>query len=415
MKTIKSKTAYFFIASIITSVAVPVYAAPTYEQPTILKASEILPPDLVKGPHHQVDERVVNDAYLNIYTIHSEFGDVQATSTAKLRKYIHEINAVAKMKEIQGSDEFVSGMKDKAGAVVEGAGALLTDPVGTVGNTISGVGKMFSRAGESMFGGSRSDAEGSRMGSLLGYAKAKRDIGYHFGIDVYSHKKNLQEELDRLSSAGGTGTLVMSGLLMAVPGGAGIAVSVTGGTQLMENVMRDNAPADLRKMNRAKLADMGVNKHVADIFIANGVYTPREQTFLVAAIGGMTNTSGRDEFIKFATLTDEPDMAFFRQRQAEMYAAYNTRVQPISRFVAVGSTSAALTKNGDIIFNVPLDHLLWTKGISAIIRIATQEVSLLKGINERHLLLSGTASDLARESLKKMGWKVQENADAKLF
>jgi len=281
MKTIKPKIAYFFIASIIT---LSVYAAPRYESATILKASVILPPDLVKGPHHQVDERVVNDAYLNIYTIHSEFGDVQATSTAKLRKYIHEINAVAKMKEIQGSDEFASGMKDKAGAVVEGAGALLTDPVGTVGSTISGVGKMFSRAGESMFGGSRSDAEGSRLGSLLGYAKAKRDIGYHFGIDVYSHNKILQDELDRLSSAGGTGTLVMSGLLMAVPGGAGIAVSVTGGTQLMENVMRDNAPADLRKMNRAKLADMGVNKHVADIFIANGVmnnsFVVEEETWL---------------------------------------------------------------------------------------------------------------------------------------
>jgi len=406
MKTIKSKIAYFFIASIIT---LSVYAAPRYESATILKASEILPPDLVKGPHHQVDERVVNDAYLNIYTIHSEFGDVQATSTAKLRKYIHEINAVAKMKEMQGSDEFVSGMKDKAGAVVEGAGALITDPVGTVGSTISGVGKLFSRAGESMFGGSRSDAEGSRLGSLLGYAKAKRDIGYHFGIDIYSHNKILQDELDRLSSAGGTGTLVMSGLLMAVPGGAGIAVSVTGGTQLMENVMRDNAPADLRKMNRAKLADMGVNKHVADIFIANGVYTPREQTFLVAAIGGMTNTSGRDEFIKFATLTDEPDMAFFRQRQAQMYADYNSRVQPIASFVAVGQTSAARAKNGDIIFNVPLDHLLWTKGIAAIISIATQKVALMEGVNERHLLLSGTVSDLARESLEKMGWKVVEN------
>ena len=98
-----------------------------------------------------------------------------------------------------------------------------------------------------------------------------------------------------------------------------------------------------------------------------------------------------------------------------MYAAYNTRVQPISRFVAVGSTSAALTKNGDIIFNVPLDHLLWTKGIAAIIRIATQNVALMKGINERHLLLSGTASNLARESLKKMGWNVQENSDAILF
>ncbi len=397
-------------------VSLPAYAAPRYESPIILKASEILAPDVVKGSHHQVDEKVVNDAYLNLYTLHSEYGDVQVTSTAKLMKYIHEVNAVAKMKEIQGSDEFAKGMKNKAGAVVEGAGDLITDPIGTVGDTVSGVGKLFSRAGENMFGGSRSDSEGSRMGSLLGYAKAKREIGYKLGVDVYSHNEILQKELNELSSAGGTGTLVMSGLLMAVPGGAGAAVSVAGGTKMMTNLVYwDKSPADLRTMNRERLDSMGVNKDVADLFIANGIYTPREQTLLVEALFNMSKTAGRDQYIKLATLTDNIDMAFFRQRQAEMYAAYNARIQPITSFVAVGSTSAGMTKNGDIVFNVPLDHLLWTKGIAAVIRIATQNVAMMKGVNERHLLISGTASDLARESLQKMGWKVQENADAKLF
>ena len=397
-------------------VSLPASAAPTYESPTILKASKILAPNIVKGPHHQVDEKVVNDAYMNLYTLHSEYGDVQVTSTAKLMKYIHEVNAVAKMKEIQGTDEFAKGMKNKAGAVVEGAGDLITNPVGTVGDTVSGVGKLFSRAGENMFGGSRSDSEGSRMGSLLGYAKAKREIGYKLGVDVYSHNEILQKELNELSSAGGTGTLVMSGLLMAVPGGAGAAVSVAGGTKMMTNLVYwDKSPADLRKMNREKLASMGVSKDVADLFIANGIYTPREQTLLIVSLEKMSKTAGRDEYIKLATVTDNIDMAFFRQRQAEMYAAYNAKIQAISSFVAVGSTSAAMAKNGDIVFTVPLDHLLWTKGIAGVIRTATQNVASMKGVNERHLLISGTASDLARESLQKMGWKVQENADAKLF
>ncbi|MCK5431235.1 MAG: hypothetical protein KAJ03_00755, partial [Gammaproteobacteria bacterium] len=174
-------------------------------------------------------------------------------------------------------------------------------------------------------------------------------------------------------------------------------------------------PADLRTMNRERLASMGVSEDVADLFIANGIYTPREQTLLVESLYNMSNTAGRDQYIKLATVTDDIDMAFFRQRQAEMYAAYNTRVQAITRFVAVGSTSAAMAKNGDIIFNVPLDHLLWTKGIAAVVSIATQNVALMKGVNERRLLLSGTASKMARESLEKMGWKVQENSDAKLF
>jgi len=177
----------------------------------------------------------------------------------------------------------------------------------------------------------------------------------------------------------------------------------------------DTAPGDLRKMNRATLAAMGVNKDVADIFIANGIYTPREQTLLVAAIDSMKNTSGREEYIKFATLTDNPDIAFFRQRQAQMYAAYNSKVKPLDSFIAIGEISAGKTKDGNIVFNVPLDHLLWTKGIAAVISVINQRVTLMEGINEKHLLVSGTISQQSRKALQKMGWKVKENADSILF
>jgi|CXWL01.1.fsa_nt_gi hypothetical protein len=395
-------------------VSLPVYADISYENPATLKASQILPNDLLKGPNFQVDEMVANDGFLNTYTIKSKFGDVQATSTAKLRKYIHEINAVAKMKEIQNSDEFAKGMTEKAGGVIEGAGALVTDPVGSVSNTVSGVGKLFSRANDSLFGGSRSDTEGSRMGSLLGYEKAKRDIGYKFGVDIYSHNKILQDELNALSGANGTGTLVMSGLLMAIPGGAGIAVSATAGNKFMANTMKDNAPADLRKLNREKLTAMGVNQHVADIFIANGVFTPNEQTSLVAALDSMKNTANRSEFIKFATLTDNSDIAFFRTRQAQMYAAYNNSVQPIDSFLPIGNISTARTKDGKIVFNVPLDHMVWTKNMAATASIITQTVSQMKGVTGRELWNTGSVSALAKESLEKMGWTVHEHAETKL-
>ncbi|MBM2830802.1 MAG: hypothetical protein HW411_1592, partial [Gammaproteobacteria bacterium] len=212
----------------------------------------------------------------------------------------------------------------------------------------------------------------------------------------------------------GTGTLVMSGLLMAVPGGAGVAVSVTGSTELMGGVMRDSAPADLRKLNREKLSAMGISQDVADIFIANGIYTPLEQTLLVAALDNMKNTANRSEFIKFATLTDNPDVAFFRQRQAQMYAAYNKSVQPIDSFISIGDISTAKTKDGKIIFNVPLDHLVWTKNMAAAASIITQNVALMEGVTGKELWNTGSVSDLAKESLGKMGWTVHEQAETKL-
>lgn len=411
MKSFSRMLCFFTGLSLITLTS---HADQSYESLATFNASKILPPDLLTGPHHQIDATVTNDGYLNIYTIHSEYGDVQVTSTAKLRKYIREIAAVAEMKKIQSSDEFKKGMADKAGAVVEGAQNLISDPAGTVSSAVSGVGKLFSRARENLAGGSRSEAEGSRMASLLGYEKAKRDIGYKFGVDVYSDNKILQEELNDLSGANGTGTLVMSGLLMAVPGGAGVAVSVTGGTELMDNVMRDSAPADLRKMNREKLAAMGVTQDVADIFIANGIYTPREQTYLLGSLAGMNNTANRSEYIKFATLTDNPDVAYFRQRQAQMYEAYNRIIEPIDGFIILGGLTTARTKSGKIVFNVPLDYMLWTKGLAALADTINQEAASMQGITGKEILVTGTLSPLARESIEKMGWTVREQTEKKL-
>ena len=48
-----------------------------------LQASEVLSPELMSGERFKVDERVKNDGYLNYYTLHSDFGNFEAVSTAR--------------------------------------------------------------------------------------------------------------------------------------------------------------------------------------------------------------------------------------------------------------------------------------------------------------------------------------------
>jgi hypothetical protein len=383
-----------------------VNAAPSYETHIGLNASEILSKKVLTGSNHQVNEKVINDGYLNIYTINSKYGDIEVTSTDKLKKYVNEINAIARMDAVKGSDEFKKGLSEKVGDVMEGASGLLTDPVDTVGGAISGVGKLFSRGAENLTGGSRSDAEGSRMADLTGFSSTKRGYAYDFGVDVYSRNTLMQEHLDALVNAGHLGTLSMSVLLMAVPGGAGTAVSVAGSTTLMNNVFRDSAPADLRKMNRAKLKAMGVNQDIIDLFIANGIYSPREQTLIVAALDSMKGTKDINSYIKFSVLTDNEDVAFFRQRQAQMYAEFHNKVKPIGRFISVGQSSAGVTKDGTLIFNAPLDHLLWTEGIANLVMKFESNLSSLGDIKKKEMYLTGAASELAKKSLHDLGWKV---------
>ena len=378
-----------------------------FETTQLFNASSILPADLLTGANHQVDSVVSNDGFLNIYTIRSKYGEIQAVSTAKLRKYVHEINAAARMETVKGSDEFKSGIKEKAGDVVEGAKGLVTNPIDTVGGAISGVGKLFSRGKESLVGGSRSDAEGSRLADLTGLSKTKRDYAYEFGVDVYSRNEIMQKQLDALAKAGNAGSLVMSALLM----GAGTAVTVASSTKQMNNVLRDTAPADLRKMNRENLESMGVNKDISDLFIKNVHYTPREQTILVSALASMKNTKKRAEYIKFAVLTDNADMAFFRQQQAQMYAGYHKSVTPVKEFISIYEISVAKTKDNKIVFNVPLDYAAWTKGLAIVARTLTQEVALMEDVTGREIWVTGRFSPKAKESLKKMGWAIFENSE----
>src|SRR4026209_2132661 len=71
--------------------------AAQYEPPTTLNASQILPPDVLSGPNHRVEERVYNDGYLNTYRIGSKVGTFVAGSPPLLRKRNGEINALVRM------------------------------------------------------------------------------------------------------------------------------------------------------------------------------------------------------------------------------------------------------------------------------------------------------------------------------
>src|SRR4029434_7117195 len=100
------------LGAMLLAAVVPVFAQQPYESPAVLSASKILPPELLSGPNHRVQERVTSDGYLNIYQIDSKFGTFTVVSTALLRKRIGEINAMVVMEKVQDSKEYIASFKD---------------------------------------------------------------------------------------------------------------------------------------------------------------------------------------------------------------------------------------------------------------------------------------------------------------
>lgn len=380
-------------------------AVGSFEGTQVFFAADILPADLLSGPHYDVEHNVFNDGYMNRYTINSSYGKMYVVSTAKLHKRIHEINVIAEIEKIEKDEEFVDGIVEKGADVIDGVEQIITSPIDTLGNTISGVGKIFARAGENLTEQARSDQE-NRFAAVSGFSKTKRDYAKELNVDVYSRNTILQDKLDNLTEAGYAGNLLAAVTIGAL---TGPVTSASGVTELMDKVIADSAPADLRKMNREKLQKMGVIEATADAFIANSSYSPREQTILVNALSEMKTTLGREQFVEAATDADHYDVTYFRQVQAEMYAQHNRDIAPLKTFIGLGPFLAAVTDDNVVVLNLPMDYMLWTDAMATAMQLLNEYVNNLFWVEQKKVYFTGSVSPLARKNITNYGWEIIDN------
>ena len=223
-----------------------------FEPLPILDASMILPSNIVTGPHYKVDKQVRNDGYVNTYTIHSSFGEFEAVSTALLRIRVDEVRAIASMETVKKSDIFGNAMKAAGEGIVNGAASLVTRPVETISGAMTGVGKLFQSSAENIAGGTSSKYEDNGAKSLIGFSSTKRAYAKEFGVDVYSSNPVLQERLNDIAWAGYSGGLSINALTAVIPGGVGVAVSVFGASDKLNDAIASTPPSELRKTRRCK-------------------------------------------------------------------------------------------------------------------------------------------------------------------
>ncbi|GAB7081328.1 hypothetical protein JCM14635_30010 [Megalodesulfovibrio paquesii] len=381
-------------------------AGPAYERPSTLKASAMLPEATRQGALHTVDEAVFNDGYMNLYTIKSPLGEFRAESTAELLVRIQEIYAIDAMDKLASSKAFGDALVQGGKQMVDTVADVVTDPLGTITGTVSGVGKIFQRAGDRLTG-NRSKYDGNVASSISGYDEAKREYAKAFDVDPYSSNQLLQDRLDRLAKAGFVAHLAGTAAKMAIPGGVGLAVGAVSGVGSLKGIDMALPPVDIRRFNKERMEQMGVANEVADLFNKNESFTPLQQSLLVAALTDMQGVAGRDVFIQFAVPTSDERLAFFRQRMARMYSNYHLNVEPLERFVPVGQFIAAQTKSGKRLMCFPLDYLIWAPQVENLVRFFTEEARAAH-VSGLEIRLGGMASATARKQMVAQGWKVVE-------
>ncbi len=386
-----------------------------YEKPPKLKASRILPKKMRKGPYFEVSETVVNNGFTNQYTVTSPFGTFTPVSTMSLGKLIPELAAIAALRKANTEKVATDSAAEAGEGAVNGLVNLFTKPEETVKGAISGLGKVFDRAGEAMHS-KKSDTEGSALENIAGYSKTKREIAVDYGVDPYTRNKPLQDELAYVARADYFGGLGVGAALAFVPGTAGTILATSGTGKKLNDALRSKPPTDLRIMNREKLLRMGANEDMADAFINKNIYSPTDQTLLVAALDELKNTKDRMAFLNLAMFPNTPNQAYLLQRMADLQLAYDRKVERLERFVALNNVALAVTAKGNLLFNTPLDYVIWSPQLEKFINAADAKAKELHIKDGRKLFwVTGRFSDTARKQLEQHGWKIKENSGSILL
>ena len=327
-----------------------------------------------------------------------------------MRERLRELRALQQMEAMKRTDVYKKALKKSALGPLSTAKNIITSPVSTIKGIGSGIGSMFGNVSHSLFGGT-SDQEEGVLKTALGFAAAKRKFAHRFRIDPYTSFPPVRERLDELAWSGVAGGLTVSVGFAAIPGVGGTVVSTTKTSDTMNRVIRDNTPAELKKIDGRNLRAMGVHKSVAAIFLEHPKYSPSERTKLVHALGSIAAT-GREDFIQRASLAPNETMAIFLRRWAEMIAAYNRRIKPVQRIVRIGKAPFAQRADGVLVGLFPIDYLAWTSSIAQRHATNMKSLSGVSNVKGGEIWLKGTISPKAKQALKAQNWMVKENAGA---
>jgi hypothetical protein len=385
-----------------------------FDPPEVRAASDVVPPELLHGPHYRVGPTVRTFAFMNQYSVTSDFGAFAPPSDARLRRLVREIAAIAELKKIHQSEAFAKATVEAGKGVVQGAQHLIEDPVATIGAVPEAVFSVFGRVSEATKRGGRSKYEVGVAQNLLAVSSFKREYAQKLDVDVDSSNEVLQKQLNSVAWASAAGNMTLGAASMVT--GAAVLQAASGLRTLEQAKSIVNAlpPTELSRRNREALRQMRVPSVVADRFLQNPLLSPRHQTVIVEGMKALRGIPGRAAFIQYTARADSEDAALLFQEMAELIAGYHRAVAPILRLDIYSNIPVAYTADGAAVILLPIDRLLWTERTSGIATSLARPMPKPQPVQHIELWLTGDASVLAREGLQLLGIALVEHVGQRL-
>jgi hypothetical protein len=390
----------------------PGFAAtlPSVEPMPTLDAATLAPAALLNGTGYTVDPKAPVVGYMGQFTLRAPAGTFTADGTEMLAIRVGELTAIAKLSQLSQTGVFADALAASAKKTGAAIGQAVMNPVETISGIPAGVGRFFqsastkvSRATESTAASNSSQSAGTADAAkdLLGVNQAKRQIAKQVGADPYTTNPVLAKQLDDLARAAFAGGVSLDVALAVTTAGVATAISTTA---TVSNLVWDKSPQDIRTINENKLAAMGASKDTVRAFVTNRWFTPTLSIPFVENLSQIPAGKGRAAVVALASTVASENEARFMLNAVSMAREVGAGRDPVVALDLAGRVLVVRTLGARIEVPVPVDYVVWTQPVKAF-----AERKDLKGAR-RDILVTGLASERAREGLQATGWAVQEHS-----
>src|SRR3546814_19790616 len=147
------------------------------------------------------------------------------------------------MEQLRRSQVYGEAIKAAAASPLNLAKDLVTDPISTVRDTVSGGGTLFRNVGGSLFR-QRSESEAGMAKAALGVSSAKRAFAAQLGDDPYTTFPPVPERLNQIARASAPGALTLGAAFSALAGPAGSVLGPSKATNSARNLTPPPTPYD---------------------------------------------------------------------------------------------------------------------------------------------------------------------------
>jgi len=397
--------------------------AAAYEGPRSFKASELLKPSQVKGPHYAVAPTVKTEGYLHVFDITSDYGPLEAEGKAMLQMRLHEVGALAQLDDVSKSEVFLKSAGTSVLNVGKGVASAVKDPAATAKGIGGGVKRFGTNLGRKAkrttdkavdsVSGDDKPAEGADKSttakaaeagtgmaySMLGVNGAARKWAQKVGVDPYTTNPILKKaltDLGQIDAAGGIAAKIVVPIPMVVSGTASVG-----------NLVWAKDPEELLKINEQKFKELGVGGDVIkQLYLSKGFSLSLHTRF--ANNLSAVHVPGGADYVATAAESDTEREALFFVESAELLARFHTTA-PVVAVLPDSRALVAKTKDARAVAMLPVDWVSWTEAYEKALGEVEKRAKAELGATKLELRMTGTMSAVAKKEMSTRGWSVVEN------